>query len=178
MKINAFHWSSHKTSYKIPVAEKFTGEITAAGVGEILLVGHTEDGPVILHSDLNRLYIRSMFEGFSHLELKAKEFGCRIKLDGIELGEALDNAPPPPRKEPTNILQKLRQKAREEMGFRREAFLANDTGRPGYEDEIELFEEDELELVNQTANNAPAKSANEPVPTKDDTGTPEGKDDN
>lgn len=179
MKLNAFHWSAHKGGYKIPTPERFTAEITVAGVGELLLVGHTEDGSVILHSDLNRLYIRANFEGFQALEIRGKEFGCKIKLDGVELGEELDQAPPPARKQPTNLLQKLREKARQEMGYRREQFLENNTGLPGYEDDIELFEEDEIAIAEAERNKVrdPVPGGDEPISEPQDEPDQGSKDD-
>lgn len=180
MKILADSWSPHKGSYKFPIFFKATIECRIAGVGEILVYGHPkadEDNPkpILLYSQNNHLYIRDFLEGFEALEIKAKEFGCMVKLDGVEIGESMNAEPaiqPPPAK---NLLQKMRNKMREEMGVQREVFL-NNTGRPGYEvdddDDDEIFEE-HIIAQKQAAKAQKQKTGTpppeEPAPASDDT---------
>lgn len=169
MKFIADKWAAHKKSTKFPIFYKTTLELRVAGVGEILVFGipHDDEGGlmprVLLAAGHNHLYVREAFEGFAAIEIEAKEFGLTAKLDGVEIGEAMNKQPAPAPKPPSNLIQKMRAKVKEEMGVTRE-FFANDTFFPGYEvDDDADFEE--VEALRTTPKPTPAP---EPEPQQPD----------
>lgn len=164
MKINASEWSSHVKSVKIPVPPKCNIHVLAAGEGELMLIGHAIDeevGSPILHSVTERLHLKANIEGFAAIEITGKRFGLQLSVNGTQLGEKLDKLPPPVKPEPRNLIAKMREKYRQEMGSQREAFAQNDTGQPGHElddDAPGIFEEDELELAERNLREQQAKA--------------------
>lgn len=155
MRIYADRWSAHKKSAKVAIPNRCNVEILAAGIGELALLAHPsdpEDGSAcIVHAGLNRIYIKGNFDGYAALEVVGKEFGMSVSVNGVELAEPLDMAPPPPRKQSKNLVGKLRDRFRAEQGNVREAF-DNDTGLPGHEiddDEPVEFEEEQIARINE-----------------------------
>jgi len=141
--------------------------INAATPGEITLSGINMEGEVIcLYSEPRQLHIKNNFEGFDHFLLKmTKPGGAQIIVNGKETGEPMNHEPPPAPIETNNIIARMRETARQQMGITREAFLENDTGLPGYENEPDYTFEEEEHAIQQQID---AQKAGKSEPRSDD----------
>lgn len=149
MKIISNQWSAHKKSVKIPIPIKCNVNLTIAAIGAIAIYGHSDEHKLLIASAENELHTRPNLEGFNSLEITAKEFGLRISVNGTQVGEHLDDAPPPVKPRPQTLVGRMHARAKETMAVQREAF-ENNTQRPGYEiddDEPMEFEEDEAQRL-------------------------------
>lgn len=89
------------------------------------------------------------------------EFGAQYNIHHF-IEEEHDPLMEVPERNPAmNILAKLRETARREMGITREMF-ENDTLFPGYENDTDLFEEEEFELAQQEEREANAATEQPP----------------
>lgn len=142
MKIKADEWFSHKGNYKFPIPDHATVHMHVAAAGSIVLVAYLDKHSTIIKASTDGLYFRANLEGYTHLEVQAKEFGAVVEINGRELGEHFDDKLPPARKVPNNLIGKMQAKLREGLAVRREEALS------GYEmadDEPVQFEEEEAQ---------------------------------
>ncbi len=137
--------------------------INAATAGSITLSGITPDGePHVLYSVDKQLHVKNTIEGYTKFHLQmTKDGSADITANDRQITEPMDREPAPLPIEQNNIIARMRQEAKQQMGIQREAFLDNDTGLPGYETEADYtFEEEEAEISRQIAqSNAESSSA-------------------
>ena len=93
--------------------------------------------------------------GYTGLHIKQKSPNpIVVSIQDIEIEEPHDDLPPPAPAEPDNVLARLRETVRREMGVQREAFLEADPGFTGYEiddDDPGEFEEEILDDLERKA---------------------------
>lgn len=146
-KYKASQWRSYVKSTKGLLPPSANLLVAAAGTDVIVLTVINGDGePVIVATGAGALYFRSSVVGWREYEVSSKKpFGACIEVNGTQTEEYNDpEEEVPPRAEPANLLQKMREEVRREMGHSRENFLEDDTGLPNYEgDDDMMFEEDE-----------------------------------
>lgn len=73
-----------------------------------------------------------------------------ISIANRQTHEPYDHNPPPVKDPPKNIMQKIRQKVKNEMGSQRESFLQNDTPFQGYEipdEEPDIHTDEKLDSI-------------------------------
>lgn len=155
---------------KIPAGANFRLEALDAN-GEITTLGMYN--PSVLTIERFRL------NGYAALMVSGEylpEISTRVR----QVQEPHDHNPVERKPQPDNMLAKIRQKVKREMGgLQRESFLENDTGLAGYEldeDEPERFEEEILADLNTEPPGQPVPDApGDPAPVvtePPDTGSP------
>lgn len=126
--------------------------IQATGEAPIQVLAHNQGQVIPVYT--STLFRKTFnLEGFEALQLKSsKTFGYHIGIKQRQEVEPTDNEAPPPVTESGNVLKRMRDKVRSELGITREAFLTRDIDLPGYEfddEEDVMFEEDEIALAKQ-----------------------------
>ncbi|AXH76483.1 MAG: hypothetical protein [Microviridae sp.] len=171
-------WQSAKAAIDIPTSAKTAIDIDACSLGTLSLHATCIDTgeEITLMVCQHQLHVKRQFDGFTNMELRStKPLSARVLTNGKQVSEPMDDRTPPPPKEPTNILQQMRQVIKSELAANRESFLVNDTGLPGHEvdDDDDNFEEEMLEATQEQLDKLRKSDANpnpEPKPeTKDAT---------
>lgn len=139
-----------KKPVMIGLNERGTARVRFAG--SINLFGVDEDGQAVLLEMLEGSGVRKItVAGFQELRAEARSLPASIGTvvtSGPKAEVPSDEAPPAP-VQGSNILQKMRDEFRRNLGVTREFFLESDTELPGYEipdDAGDLFEEDEAAI--------------------------------
>jgi hypothetical protein len=150
MRIRNCDWTPHKKEYSFDVEKCCNVEIHCAGTGDLLVIGSGDTNTnVPLKAGSGYLHFKANLDGFSSVTVIGKEFGLLLKVNGMKAGEPLDDLPPPTPVPPRNLLQKMRQHARQQIGVMREAAM-NDTAFPGHElddDSPDEFEEEAVARI-------------------------------
>lgn len=171
LKINAKDWFSFKgeqvfdlnASTYVDLVVSCTKPVSVSLVdteGEIVPVWHGTGGR-----------FRAQVKGFTKLILDCPVMaGACLNIDDRQIEEPhTKDRTIPEFEQASNILQRLRQEARRQMGIQREAFAERDIDLPGYEvdEQDDLFEEELAELVQQQREEAKAQKAEPTEPTSD-----------
>lgn len=121
----------------LAAGEKVKVSAQAAG-GASALVGEYQ--PTTAIKETVRL------DGFDTLVVESTQGTSLVpKILARQVGEFIDQRPPPERPKPSNQLAKIRESVRMTMKVQREQFLENDTGLKGYEiDDDDVFLEEEI----------------------------------
>lgn len=180
-KLNETDWHVGSEEARLKVAPKETVNLEVHGHALQLALINSSGEPVPVETG-NSIHFRATLSGWSEILITGQgNFGFRMHSRNRQVTEPLDELPAPIPAEPSNLLAKMRQRVRQEMGPLHEAFAERDVELPGYEvpdDYPEMFEETEHQIINETkkrkkdaANNrsdtSPAPSDGSPAP--DDT---------
>lgn len=136
---------SSETGGMVSIADDETGEITP--------IMHFKPGELFSRAIVVKKGTELIFEPSGK-----KPISLAVDIRPLMKGEMQDFNPPPEPPEANNLLAKIREKVRKEMGVTRESFLLqNDTGYPGHEiddEEPSLFEEEMAAIAAEKQNTA------------------------
>lgn len=147
-------------------------DLLVTGSAQLTVFGVAENGDQFqLKTDPHHLRLKGSIEGFAALVVQSsKPFALHGNLVSMQNGEIQDFEPVPLPPETASPLKQMRDRMRQEMGVRREAFdvLRSSNIRPGYEiddNEPDHFEEDmERVLKAEAAKKEAAAASAPPVP--------------
>lgn len=157
-----------KGAVKLDVPDYCTVRLQASSLTGLSVYGIMPDGSEsllgILRPGFDRLALR--LQHFEHVAIRAPEakaeFAYTMTCRELQKGETIDDLPPPAPTQPSNVLARIRNEVRRQMGAQREGFLdfVPEDRLPGYElpDDVEpLFEEEEAAIAAQQAKEAKQK---------------------
>lgn len=148
LKIHADDWFAFKGESVFDLQPSTYVDLTVSCTKPIRVELVDTDGQVvpIWHGGSGRF--RAQVKGFTKMILNAPvEAGACLKIDDRQIEEPHSKDPTVPEYlEAANLLQRIRQEVRRQMGAAREAFAERDVDLPGYEidEDDDLFEEDML----------------------------------
>lgn len=138
----------------------------------IEIIGHDDSGEFplgVINARRGPQRLVQRYKGLSAITLRGTNakapYTASVEIREGKARETIPDLPLPERQTPNNLLARMRQEFRQQLGFTREHFI-NDTGLSGYEiedDEELMFEE---ELVAKAQQEAETKGKDTPPDKK------------
>lgn len=149
--INANDWLRIEKEHQQKLSPKSKIELRAAGIEQVVAIVVDMAGNEIPVANDYNLSLSTSLAGFCVIKLQSKKpFGLYLKVIESQLDEPRHDEPAPKRDNTNNLLARMREKVRQELGVTREAFAERDIDLPGYE----ISEDDEGDFEEEMAERA------------------------